>query len=852
MIRVGLGIDGGRQRIFVNSCGVKYYGGQSWARYGAYGRRGVNNVVSCSKKKTGKIQGDAWGNRNRLSSDYYLRNGSSSPHEGFGRAPVRDRISFLERARDLLGRLSYVYYNWREDTFSDLQLLLFFNIALLALGSQVQGSLTATGTLWDSVYSVLVVVLGQELPDAKQSELPTQIFAVVTAALGIASFALILALIEQVVLETLESNVKRGSKVYESGHYCLVAWGESSRDIEQLQRIVQELCAANRRSGGVTIAILVSHREKLELESVFRQGVPAERRYGSQIVCRKGSPLDPSDLDMISATTAKSVIICGDYSISCRESDAVVLRAAVLLDEAVMAQQGQYEGAGMEGRGAPRPHIVAEIQSKAGLELLNYACSPNVKAVPTTRLNTARTVRLLRHPVTAVVSHDLFQHSSRCHVSIFSPPEELYGKTISEMVHYFPYSIPVGFFNRMTRLGDINPDPGKKLSKDQDLIILQSTYFGADYCLKTKYIDTQEDEWDPLCFSWNSSDADIVYEKHESVCFSGRPRLDWNTDMEISPNDMYASIGPSGGDCSKEPQSILVCGWPGGAYTSELVRALDSGDVLSPGSSITLINNHPWETIKGFLDFKLSNITLRHIKCDPREKDRLNNAIDISKFSAAIIMQDTLWLNGGVNNEHAAYALSQEDMLRLDATILTVQLNIRYLLEQNRSSEINIIAEKLASEGETRFENRSKLPIGASISSSSFSAKALAVEGLHPGLVITYFDLGSKCGIYVQDASSFVEEGEKISFAVLQARCASVQLVLMGYYYVPMNRSTLDPIHLDLNPQGIEERCRKRVWNSGDGSCKFIVAAQKSGGKGRSRKNELQLQEESETSTNSS
>lgn len=378
------------------------------------------------------------------------------------------------------------------------------------------------------------------------------------------------------------------------------------------------------------------------------------------------------------------------------------------------------------------------------------------------------------------------------------------------------------------------------------MIILQSTYFGTDYCLKTKYIDTQEDEWDPLGFSWNSSDADVVYEKHEPVCFSGRA-LDWNTDMDIPATAMYASIGPSAGDCRKRPQSVLICGWPGGAYSSELVRALDSGDVLFPGSTITLVNNHPWETIERFLDFKLSNINLRHIQCDPRDKDSLDNAIDISEFSAAIIMQDTLWLNDGVQNERAAYALSQEDMLRLDATVLTVQLNIRYLLEQNRSSEINIIAEKLASEGETRFENRSKLPLGASISSSSFSAKALA--GLHPGLVVTYFDLSSKCGIYVQDASSFVKEGEEISFAALQARCASVQLMLMGYYYIPNNRSTLEPIRLELNPQGIEERCRKRVWNSGDGSCKFIVAAPKNGGKARSQKNESSLQEESQTFT---
>ncbi len=48
--------------------------------------------------------------------------------------------------------------------------------------------------------------------------LASQVFAVLTVIMGLASFALVLALIEQVVLEVLESNVKRGSDVYEEGH----------------------------------------------------------------------------------------------------------------------------------------------------------------------------------------------------------------------------------------------------------------------------------------------------------------------------------------------------------------------------------------------------------------------------------------------------------------------------------------------------------------------------------------------------------------------------------------------------------------------------------------------------------
>jgi hypothetical protein len=60
-------------------------------------------------------------------------------------------------------------------------------------------------------------VFGQEFP-GPESPVAQQAFAVVTAMVGLCAFALVLALVEQVVLEGMEANVKRGSRVYEAGH----------------------------------------------------------------------------------------------------------------------------------------------------------------------------------------------------------------------------------------------------------------------------------------------------------------------------------------------------------------------------------------------------------------------------------------------------------------------------------------------------------------------------------------------------------------------------------------------------------------------------------------------------------
>jgi hypothetical protein len=53
---------------------------------------------------------------------------------------------------------------------------------------------------------------------AAATEPVEEVFSLLVALVGLAGFALALALVEQIVLETNLANVSRGSRVYESGH----------------------------------------------------------------------------------------------------------------------------------------------------------------------------------------------------------------------------------------------------------------------------------------------------------------------------------------------------------------------------------------------------------------------------------------------------------------------------------------------------------------------------------------------------------------------------------------------------------------------------------------------------------
>ena len=56
---------------------------------------------------------------------------------------------------------------------------------------------TGLQSWWHNIYDILTVVLGQELPDGAAS-IVDQAFALAVASAGLAAFALVLALVEQV------------------------------------------------------------------------------------------------------------------------------------------------------------------------------------------------------------------------------------------------------------------------------------------------------------------------------------------------------------------------------------------------------------------------------------------------------------------------------------------------------------------------------------------------------------------------------------------------------------------------------------------------------------------------------
>ncbi|KAK9801967.1 hypothetical protein WJX73_003033 [Symbiochloris irregularis] len=729
------------------------------------------------------------------------------------------------------GLLSYRYFLWRKDTSSDLLLFAGFNMGLLLVGSFLKHIVVdpldhspmgmSLHEYWQDMWSVLVVVLGQELPD-KAAPIADQTFSLAVAAIGLAAFALVLALVEQVVLEILQRRVSIGSPVYERGHIVILGWMENRRDEEVLWKLLTQLCQAYRNDGGKVIVVM-TRKPKLELEATFRRIIPDSLRFGSTFVFRQGYVLVPGDLRKVAAAAAASIVIISDRSRPPEEADAQSIRVAVLLDEL------DFPGFGVpDPRQAP---ILVEVKTANAARLIGYSCSARVTALPTAHANARRICRMVRSPVVGSISNMLFSFDSRAQAFLEECPH-LAGNTVADLPFYFPDGIVFGLVDHSRGRVRMNPPPTDVMEPgDAVLVIRPTSYKTGTYRPSNHMKRVHAGNWLPSDYSRDSMDEappDLEIAAFQQAN-SGAPFLQ----SEPVTSSLHRSSEPvsfygvpfEAGVRATDPQRLLICGWLERTRMTLLLQELTCGTAALPkGSQVVLFNQHRGFEVMGVVK-KISthNLEIVHIRGNPLDRDEVKTKLQLETFRCAILLCDHMWLDPDMTAANGVEMGEEDDMLRLDSMMLMMQLNLRQLMEEAGFPSLNLITEKISFEGITRFEDKYRLPMGISVNQSGFSATLMAEAVYDNRILLPYSYLGKDNEMMIQDVSAFAAVGENLSFWQLQKRVGSVGQVLYGFFRVP--RTAAEPIDIVINPCGDAVRSLKRVWNTGDHRRKIITMA---------------------------
>ena len=221
---------------------------------------------------------------------------------------------------------------------------------------------------------------------------------------------------------------KGRSFVVEEGHTLVLGWSP------RLFAIVSEIVEANANQPRGCIAILAG-MDKVEMEDELRARVGNTRN--TRIVCRRGDPTNPVDLEIVNAEKARSIVVLGAAE---PDGDAEAVKSVL----AVMARDPDLEQA----------HVVVELEDERNAEVLRENSGGRVIPVQSSAVIAGVTAQACRQTGLSAVYQELLDFEGD--EIYFQQVPELDGHAFAEALLGFERSAVLGI---STAAGQIRLNP---------------------------------------------------------------------------------------------------------------------------------------------------------------------------------------------------------------------------------------------------------------------------------------------------------------------------------------------------------------------------------------------------------
>ena len=220
-------------------------------------------------------------------------------------------------------------------------------------------------------------------------------------------------------IEDVMDTLRKGrSRVLENNHTLILGWSP------QVFTILNELMLANENQSNARIVVLAD-KDKVEMEDEIRERV--EKRGRTRIICRNGSPIDLTDLEIANPHQAKSIIILPPEN---NDPDTDVIKTVLALTNNPNRRTEPY-------------HIVTQIRDEKNMNVLNMiGAKDKVLAVITGDLIARVVAQTSRQSGLSVVYTELMNFDGD--EIYFKEESGLVGKTFGEALLAYEDSSVMG------------------------------------------------------------------------------------------------------------------------------------------------------------------------------------------------------------------------------------------------------------------------------------------------------------------------------------------------------------------------------------------------------------------------
>ncbi len=293
---------------------------------------------------------------------------------------------------------------------------------------------------------------------------------------------------------TLDEMRKGRSQVLEKEHTLILGWSP------KVFSIISELIIANENQKKARIVVMAD-RDKVEMEDEIRSKFPYTKN--TKIICRTGSPLDLTDLEVVSPHDARSIIILSPEE---GNADTHVIKSILAITNNPKRKKEKY-------------HIVAEIRYEENMEAAELVGGDEAVLVLAGDLIARVTAQTCRQSGLSVVYTELLDFDGA--EIYFKDEPSLVGKTYKDALFAYENSAVMGLFHPNGDVS-INPAMNKTLEKGDQIIAISEdddtirlsgkTVFELELKAMLAKTEKTSEKEKTLILGWNEKGNSIIKE----------------------------------------------------------------------------------------------------------------------------------------------------------------------------------------------------------------------------------------------------------------------------------------------------------------------------------------------------
>ena len=235
---------------------------------------------------------------------------------------------------------------------------------------------------------------------------------------GVFVVSALIGIINNGIEDKMDELRKGRSQVLENNHTVILGW------TPQVFTVISEIILANESRKSGAVIVVLADQDKVEMEDALNERIPDTKN--TKVICRSGSPIDLTDLEIASPHTARSIIVLAEGG----DPDTHVIKSVLAITN-------------NPNRHAEPYHIVTQIRDPKNMDVVKMlSAKDTVQPILTNELIARVVAQTSRQSGLSLVYTELMNFGGD--EIYFKNESALSGKTYGEVLLDFETSTLMG------------------------------------------------------------------------------------------------------------------------------------------------------------------------------------------------------------------------------------------------------------------------------------------------------------------------------------------------------------------------------------------------------------------------